>query len=74
MFKQILSVVAAALLVKDGAARDKPTNPNEYMPDPVMKYGSVECYMQKPIPPKPEGTVRMAVVGDMTTVGYGSDR
>ena len=74
MFKQIISVCVAALLVKESATKDKPTNPHEYTPDPVLKYSTLDCHAHKPVPPKTEGTVRIAVVGDSTSVGYGGSR
>ena len=61
-------------MVKESVAKDKPTNPHEYTPDPILKYSTIDCLNGEPIEPKPEGTIRIAVVGDSTTVGVGSSR
>lgn len=74
MFKQFIQLFVVALLVKESVTKDKPTNAHEYTPDPVLKYSTLECHQHKPIPPKTEGVVRVAVVGDSTTVGTGSSR
>ena len=55
-------------------AKDKPTNPGEYTPDQILKYSNIDCYQNVPIDAKPQGTIRIAVVGDSTTLGIGSSR
>jgi hypothetical protein len=54
--------------------KDKLSNKSEYYVDEVMRFSTIECWQNQTVDPKPQGTVRIAVVGDATTVGVGSKR
>jgi len=74
MFKQFIVCFTLALLVKESVTKDHPTNPGEYTPDSILRYSTTDCYWHTKIEPKPQGTIRIAVVGDSTTVGQGASR
>ena len=45
-----------------------------YKIDQVFLYSTMECHQNITIEPKTKGTVRIAVVGDSTSMGVGGDR
>lgn len=46
----------------------------DYFKDEIMKFSTQECWLNKTADPKKPGTIRLAFVGDSTTLGIGSKR
>ena len=63
-----------AFFVNEAITKDALYNKNEYYIDDVMRFSTVECWQNQTVQPKAQGTIRIAVVGDATTVGVGSNR
>ena len=70
----LIHIAILTIFVNNVITKDKMYNEKEYYPDEVMRFSTVECWQNKTIDPKPKGTIRIAVVGDATTIGVGSSR
>lgn len=66
--------VSLTFLVNKAITKDALYNKNEYNIDNVMRFSTVECWQNETVKPKTQGTIRIAVVGDATTMGVGSNR
>lgn len=72
-----LSVVSVCTLMSAiglATCHDKLHNASQYFIDDVMRFSTVECWQQDPVPEKPPAYTRVALVGDATTLGAGGQR
>ena len=70
-FVAICTLLSVIPLAK---CHDKVLNASNYFLDELMRFSTVECWQQDPVPEKPAGYTRVALVGDATTLGAGGPR